>query len=450
MKNKSIFFCNECGYETPKWLGKCPGCGAWNSMVEEKIKTETNHKKTSASKLQNKAKKLKDVDMTADKRISTGIGEFDRVLGGGIVKGSLVLVGGDPGIGKSTLLLQMCKTIGASGTILYVSAEESNKQIKMRAQRLGVENDNLLLFSETELGTITEEILELLPDVVIIDSIQTIYSEDVSSAPGSVTQVREASASLMRIAKENEIPVFIVGHVTKDGAIAGPKVLEHMVDCVLYFEGDRHKYNRILRSVKNRFGSTNEIGVFEMRDKGLMEILNPSMMLIDGRPEDISGSCVVCTMEGTRPVLAEIQALVSKTSFPVPRRMSDGIDYNRLVLLIAVLEKKVGLKLGFQDVYANVVGGLRIDEPAADLGVALAVSTGFIGNSIGKHVLAIGEVGLTGEVRSVNMIEKRVNEAKKLGFTEIVVPKGNKGDFTVPDGVKIHYVSNLKEAINIF
>ncbi|OQB16022.1 MAG: hypothetical protein BWY15_00150 [Firmicutes bacterium ADurb.Bin193] len=449
MKNKTVFFCNDCGYESQKWVGKCPACGMWNTMVEEKISPEgsksarKDYMKTEAAR----SKRLADIEAEREERFYTGISELDRVLGGGIVKGSLVLVGGDPGIGKSTLLLQMCETVGTKENILYVSAEESQSQIKMRADRLGVKNPSLLLLSETDLERICDAISETSPKIVIIDSVQTVYSGELTSAAGSVSQVREVTAALMRIAKESGISVFIVGHVTKDGAIAGPKVLEHMVDCVLYFEGERHQFYRILRAVKNRFGSTNEIGVFEMCDKGLSEITNPSMMLLSGRPEDVSGSCVICTLEGTRPVLAEVQALVSRSNFPAPRRMSAGIDYNRINLLIAVLEKRVGLNLSTQDAYVNVVGGIRVDEPAADLGVALAIASSFKGIKIPSGTLAVGEVGLTGEVRAVNSIDKRIAEGIKLGFDCIIIPAGNEKHIPPSGGTVIHKVSNIQEAI---
>ncbi len=452
MKEKTVFFCSECGYETPKWLGKCPGCDAWGTLVEQRV---TKPSKSSASSFvsaspASRPKKLKEVAVTAEERFTTGIDEFDRVLGGGIVKGSLILIGGAPGIGKSTLSLQMCRTIDTDKTILYVSAEESQAQIKMRADRLGIENENMLLYAETNLDEIEATISEFNPAVVIIDSIQTVYRPSLTSASGSVSQVRDATMSLMKIAKENNISVFIVGHVTKEGSLAGPRVLEHMVDCVLYFEGQQHQQHRILRAVKNRFGSTNEIGVFEMCDKGLEQVLNPSMLMLGERPGDVSGSCVVSTMEGTRPILAEIQALVSKTPFPVPKRMSAGIDYNRISLIIAVLEKRVRLNLSNQDAYVNVTGGMKIDEPAADLGIALAVASSFKGFAVPKTVAAMGEIGLTGEVRAVSFAQRRINEAVKLGFDTILVPSWNKKGITPPENVKIHYVSNVGEAIALF
>lgn len=451
MKAKTVFFCSECGYETSKWMGKCPGCGCWNTFVEEKISKQSAQPAAKGSFTGEKAKpkKLHDISVTEEERFTTGIQEFDRVLGGGLVKGSMILVGGDPGIGKSTLLLQMCQTVSSDAHILYASAEESQKQIKMRADRLGVTNDKVLLLAETNLEQITDAIQQARPEIVIIDSIQTVYCPELTSAPGSVSQVREATMTLMRIAKENAISVFVVGHVTKDGALAGPRVLEHMVDCVLYFEGERHQFHRILRGVKNRFGSTNEIGVFEMCDKGLMEVENPSAMLLSGRPDNVSGSCVVCSMEGTRPVLAEIQALVTRTNFPAPKRMSAGIDYNRVSLIMAVLEKRVGLHLSTQDAYINVIGGMRLDEPAVDLGVAIAIASGFQDFTVASNVVAIGEVGLTGEIRSVNAIDKRIAEASKMGFTSILLPEGNANGLAVPDGVQVKPVSNIAQALKL-
>jgi len=383
---KTVFVCQECGYESPKWLGKCPACNQWNTLIEE-IQEETA--KALPVALRVRPVRLTEVEITNEERFSTGSMELDRVLGGGVVKGSLILVGGDPGIGKSTLLLQICEYIGKGAKILYASGEESASQIKLRADRLGITTQNLLLISETNLDNIIQSIHEIKPDMVIVDSIQTIFKPELTSAPGSISQVREGTISLMRVAKDNGIAVFIVGHVTKEGTLAGPRVLEHMVDCVLYFEGERHQSYRILRAVKNRFGSTNEIGIFEMQDKGLMEVDNPSMMFLSGRPNNVSGSCVICTLEGTRPVLAEIQALVSPTSFGIPRRMSTGIDNNRVTLLMAVLEKRVGLNLQNQDAYINVVGGIRIDEPAADLGVAIAIASSFKNFEISHDTMAV-------------------------------------------------------------
>ena len=451
MKEKTVFFCTECGYESSKWMGKCMACGAWNSMVEQKVsKTTKSASAASVATPASRPKKLKDVSVTEEERFTTGISEFDRVLGGGVVRGSLVLIGGAPGIGKSTLSLQMCRTIGEDKTILYVSAEESQAQIKMRADRLGVTSDNILLYSETNLDEIEATINETSPSVVIIDSVQTVYRPELTSASGSVSQVREATMTLMKLAKENNISVFIVGHVTKDGNLAGPRVLEHMVDCVLYFEGQQHQQHRILRAVKNRFGSTNEIGVFEMCDKGLTEVLNPSELMLGERQDNVQGSCVICSMEGTRPILVEVQALVTKTAFPVPRRMATGVDFNRVSLIMAVLEKRVKLNLGTQDGYVNVTGGMRIDEPAADLGIALAIASSFKGFSIPKTTAVIGEIGLTGEVRAVNFAERRISEAVKLGFDRVVIPAWNKNSVKPINGVKIDIVSSVSEAIELF
>ena len=447
-KEKIIYSCVECGASFPKWQGKCTTCGEWNCLVEEVQSAPSKHDNILMSK--NEPKKLAEIELGDDNRFSSGIGELDRVLGGGIVAGSLVLVGGDPGIGKSTLLLQMCGQLtvdSGRSTVLYASGEESQKQIKIRANRLSIKNDNLLLVSENNLDNIIRYAADKKPAILIVDSVQTVYKPDIPSTPGSVNQIREVTMTLMKIAKETGIVVFLVGHVTKGGELAGPKILEHMVDCVLYFEGEQHQFHRILRSVKNRFGSTNEIGVFEMRDIGLVEVANPSEMLLSGRPENTAGSCVVCTMEGTRPILAEIQALVSHTSYNLPRRMSTGIDNYRLSMLIAVLEKRVGLNLSGEDAYINVIGGLRLDEPAVDLGVALAICSSFRNMPIDNRIMAIGEVGLTGEVRCVNMIEKRINEAAKLGFATCIIPKGNAKDVKLPKGIEIIEVENVKDAL---
>lgn len=447
MKAKTVFVCNECGYESPKWLGRCVACNAWNSMTEERVATAVS-KGRGNSDFKNSPKHIDEIELTNEERFTSGIGELDRVLGGGIVKGSLVLVGGDPGIGKSTLLLQMCQSVAAESCILYASGEESQNQIKIRGQRLGIHNKKLLLLSETNLDSIFEAVEKCKPSVLIIDSVQTMYKPDLSSAPGSVSQVREVTINLMRLAKEMGISVFLVGHVTKEGTIAGPRVLEHIVDCVLYFEGERHHFHRILRSVKNRFGSTNEIGVFEMREAGLVEVLNPSLMLLDGRPDNAAGSCIICTLEGSRPMLAEVQALVAATNFNIPRRMSTGIDQNRISLLMAVLEKRVGMNLGGQDAYINVIGGIRVDEPAADLGIVLAIASSFRSIPLPKNYIAIGEVGLTGEVRAVNSIDKRLAEASKLGFDTVIVPKGN-ADNLPACTVKIIPVSNVRQALEV-
>ncbi len=446
-KIKTSYICQECGYEAAKWFGKCPACEQWNTMVEEVQKSNKYKKQSYLSKT--KPVQLHEVEVTEEDRVFTGIHELDRVLGGGIVKGSLVLVGGDPGIGKSTLLLQICQTLGRENDILYSSGEESVRQIKIRADRLGVTAHKLLLIAETNLDTILMGIEEEAPNVVIIDSIQTIFKSELTSAPGSVSQVREVTMQLMKVAKEKNIAIFIVGHVTKEGTLAGPRVLEHMVDCVLYFEGERHQSYRVLRAVKNRFGSTNEIGVFEMGDSGLIEVRNPSQMLLSGRPVDVSGSCVICTLEGTRPVLAEIQALVSSTSFGMPRRMSTGLDYNRISLLMAVLEKRVGLNIQNQDAYVNVVGGIKIDEPAADLGIVIAIASSFKNFQVPQETVVMGEVGLTGEVRSINNVDKRVNEAAKLGFKKCIVPMENIKKLKKIDGVQVIGVKNIREALEL-
>ena len=439
LKQKTVFVCNDCGHESGKWLGKCPACGAWNSMTEERVQPAA--RKNNDIYIKPEPLRLSDIELTEEERFTTGIAEFDRVLGGGIVKGSLVLVGGDPGIGKSTLLTQMCQT--ATGGILYASGEESQKQIKIRAERLGITNSELMLLAETNMEVILDAAQAQNPAIIIVDSVQTVYMPELTSAPGSVSQVREVTINLMRFAKERGVAIFLVGHVTKEGAIAGPKVLEHMVDCVLYFEGERHHFYRILRGVKNRFGSTNEIGVFEMCDAGLKEVENPSQMLLEGRPTDASGSCVICTMEGTRPILAEVQALISTSGFNMPRRMATGVEQNRVAMLMAVLEKRVGMNLANQDAYVNVIGGLKVDEPAADLGIALAIASSFRNKPLPHNVLAIGEVGLTGEIRAVNSIEKRVKEAAKLGFEMCIVPKGSGcgGD------IKVIEVSSVGEAL---
>ena len=422
-KTKNVFVCSNCGYESAKWLGKCPACNEWNSFYEEKF-TKTN--KVSENKKIVKATKLNEVEKKMTTRFSTGIKELDRVLGGGMVEGSLILLGGEPGIGKSTLILQICNSINLSGNILYISGEESAEQVKLRADRLNIKNDNLLFLSQTDIDLIKNEVEEVNPKLVIIDSIQTIYSDDISSAPGSVSQVREITSQIMRLCKQSGITTIIIGHVTKDGNIAGPRVLEHMVDTVLYLEGERYFSYRILRSVKNRFGSTNEIGMFQMHDSGMLEIENPSQILISERDGNPSGSIIVASAEGTRCILVELQALVTPSVFGLPRRTANGIDYNRLTLLIAVLEKKAGLMLGNQDVYLNIVGGIRINQPATDLGIVLSVASSFKNISISPQLVAIGEVGLTGEVRAVNLIEKRIKEAEKLGFKTCIIPENNK------------------------
>lgn len=450
---KTVFFCQHCGYESPKWLGQCPGCREWNSFVEESV-SGTGKSAAGKSGLAAPDKKrqepvmLAQIQVQEDERIKTNIEELDRVLGGGIVPGSMVLVGGDPGIGKSTLLLQVCRELTAGRhKVLYISGEESLRQIKLRAKRIGDFNENLFLLCETNLEMIRSAIERMKPEMVVIDSIQTMYNEDVSSAPGSVSQVRESTGVLMQIAKGMGICVFIVGHVTKDGSVAGPRVLEHMVDTVLYFEGDRQVLYRILRGVKNRFGSTNEIGVFEMQEGGLAEVKNPSQVMLNGRPIDASGTAVVCSVEGTRPILIEIQALVTRTNFGLPRRTSVGIDYNRVNLLMAVLEKRVGMHLGDCDAYVNLAGGMKLGEPAIDLGIVLAIASSYKNQVLDPGMLIFGEVGLSGEVRGVSMAETRVREAEKLGFTACMLPKANVESIQGNYKMKLIGVSNLKEAM---
>jgi DNA repair protein RadA/Sms len=449
-KLKTIFVCQECGYESMGWLGKCPACSQWNTFVEELqgIKTRVAHNTV----VRTMPISIDDIRVDSEERYSTGMKELDRVLGGGMVKGSLILVGGDPGIGKSTLLLQVCNKANPDLKVLYVSGEESIKQIKMRANRLGVKKSNLLLVAETGFKTIESLINDEKPGLVVIDSIQTIFNDELTSAPGSVSQVRDVTAGLMRIAKSQGVTIIIVGHVTKEGSIAGPRVLEHMVDTVLYFEGERHLNFRIIRSVKNRFGSTNELGIFEMRDTGLEEVDNPSMALLSGKPENAPGSVVVASLEGTRPMLVEIQALVCTTGFGVPRRMATGVDYNRIVLLMAVLEKRVGMQLCNYDAYVNVVGGLKIDEPACDLGIISAVASSFKNIPIDDSTVVIGEVGLTGEVRAVNQVEKRIMEASRIGFKNCIIPAGNEKVIKqIKDAgtVNIRVVENVQQTLEM-
>ncbi len=443
-KIKSKFVCNACGYESVKFWGKCPNCNEWGTFEEQVVSTTT----VSAGKAKKHVEitPIDQVDESSGDRILTGLGEFDRVLGGGLVVGSLVLVGGDPGIGKSTLLLQVCQKFAEEKKVYYVSGEESKSQIKIRANRLGVCHSNISLISETDMDTVVQLALDNQPDILIIDSIQTMSCQHVSSAPGSATQIREATAALMRLAKENGITVFVIGHVTKEGALAGPKMLEHMVDTVLYFEGDKNLSYRLLRAVKNRFGSTNEIGVFDMVSSGLVEIDNPSKMFLEGRPKNVPGSCVTCLMEGTRPILAEVQALVSKTSYPNPRRTSTGVDYNRMSLLVAVLEKRANHQLFNQDVYLNVIGGFRIDETSADLAIALAIASSLADFEIPSDLLVLGEVGLSGEIRAVSFIEKRINEAKKLGFNKVMIP-GRNNIKNITSDIEIIQVKSLSQAI---
>ena len=444
-KAKTVFVCNNCGYESSKWLGKCPGCNEWNSFYEEKI---TKISEKNGTKQQSKPPMLlKEVEKSENTRISTGFMELDRVLGGGLVVGSLLLLGGEPGIGKSTLILQICQNVKTEGKVLYVSGEESAEQIKLRADRLNVDKNNLYFLGETNIEQIEENILNMSPEIVIIDSIQTIYSEDITSAAGSVSQVREITARIMKMCKTNNITTIIIGHVTKDGNIAGPRVLEHMVDAVLYLEGERYFSYRILRGVKNRFGSTNEIGMFEMLNEGLKEIENPSSILISERDDNPAGSIIVASMEGTRPLLIELQALTTQTIFGMPRRTSIGIDYNRLTLLGAVLEKKAGAMLSNQDIYLNVVSGIKINEPAIDLGIVLCVYSSLKNIPIPKDVVVIGEVGLTGEVRNVNLIEKRIKEAEKLGFKKCIIPQSNKKLLKETFKLDIIGVKNIIEAM---
>ena len=449
MKTKTVYFCTNCGNEFPQWLGKCPSCGAWNTLTEH-VEAPT---KLSASVRRDRADRrprhLSQIVSGSEQRFSTGMGELDRVLGGGAVQGSLVLVGGAPGIGKSTLLLQICGALCKTGTVLYVSGEESESQLKMRAERLGVLPENLLLFAETEIDTILATVKETKPDILIVDSIQTMSGSNHDSSPGSITQVKDCTLALMQLSKSTGVTIFVVGHVNKDGAIAGPKVLEHMVDCVLYFEGERAGVYRLLRAAKNRFGSTNEIGVFEMDSDGLREIPNPSQLLLAGRPKNASGTCVACAMEGTRPLLAEVQALVTRSFFNVPRRTTDGFDYNRAALLTAVLEKRGGLKLGECDIYLNVIGGLNIDEPGSDLPVAIAIASSFRDVPVDESLIAIGEVGLTGEIRMVSNLDQRLSEIRRLGFERCIIPKHGSDAIRAPEGLQLLRVRNLREAIEI-
>ena len=446
-KAKTIFFCTDCGTESPKWLGRCPGCGAFNTMQEHIEKpTPTGKVKIGAAR---QPRPIRELDSGDEIRFSTGMGELDRVLGGGAVAGSLVLVGGAPGIGKSTLLLQICDVLCKDRRVLYISGEESERQLKLRAQRLGVQPEELLILSETQLSDIVDVVDNTKPDILIVDSIQTLYSDTNESAPGSVSQVKDCTMALMQLSKQQGITVFVVGHINKDGNIAGPKVLEHMVDCVLYFEGDPNSSYRLLRAAKNRFGSTNEIGVFEMGDSGLAEVPNPSQMLLEGRPEGAPGTCVACVMEGTRPVLAEVQALVSKTSFNVPRRTSDGFDFNRAALLLAVAEKRAGLKLSMFDAYINVIGGLRLDEPGADLPIILAVASSYRDSAIADDLVAVGEVGLTGEIRNVSNLSQRLSEVARLGFKKCIIPKNAPEKLEIPVGLTVYRVHNIREAIEI-
>ena len=444
-KNKTVFVCSECGNESSKWLGKCPACQAWNSFYEQKV-VETRNKDIK-DKTKSIPQKLNSYEAKETLRINTGFSELNRVLGGGLVKGSLVLLGGEPGIGKSTLILQICDKIKGDGKVLYVSGEESAEQIKLRADRLNINNEDILFLGETDIDLVNEAIININPKLVIIDSIQTMYSDEITAAAGSVSQVREITSQVMRVCKSKGITTIIIGHVTKEGNIAGPRVLEHMVDTVLYLEGERYFSYRILRGVKNRFGSTNEIGMFEMKEEGMCEITNPSDILISERDDNPAGSCIVSSMEGTRSILVELQALTSQTVFGYPKRTANGIDFNRLSLLIAVLEKKAGLNLGSQDVYLNVVGGLKINEPSIDLGIMMATASSFKNIPIPKDMIIIGEVGLTGEVRRINLIEKRIKEAEKLGFKSCIIPESNKKDLKDKYKLDIIGVRNINDAM---
>lgn len=446
-KSKTVFYCTECGNETPRWQGKCPACGAWNTLAEHIDRGA--RAKSAPVGVSRTPRLITDIDTETEIRFSTGLNELDRVLGGGAVLGSLVLVGGAPGIGKSTLLLQICSSLCKEYKVLYVSGEESEKQLSYRAQRIGVASDNLYVLSENHLPQVLESVEEIAPEILIVDSVQTLYTDDSDSAPGSVSQVKECTMSLMHLAKSGGITVFVVGHINKDGAIAGPKVLEHMVDCVLYFEGELNSTYRLLRAAKNRFGSTNEIGVFEMANSGLIEVRNPSQMLLQGRPKGASGTCVACLMEGTRPILAEVQALVTKTSFNVPRRTSDGFDYNRAALLMAVAEKRANMALSAYDAYINVIGGLQINETGADLAVVLALASSYRDSAIPDDLVAIGEVGLTGEIRAVSNISQRLSEIARLGFKRCIIPETNAVKLVKPSNLEVHCVKDLRQAIEI-
>lgn len=448
-KAKTVFFCTECGNETAKWQGRCPACGAWNTIEEHISKPAPAGNRPAPVGMSRTAQRLSQVTSDDELRFCTGMGELDRVLGGGAVAGSLVLVSGAPGIGKSTLLLQICDRLCQERKVLYVSGEESEKQLKLRAERIGTEPEDLYILSETRLSDILESVSTVQPDILIVDSIQTLYNEMNESSPGSVSQVKDCTMSLMQLSKSEGITVFVVGHINKDGAIAGPKVLEHMVDCVLYFEGDPNTSYRLLRAAKNRFGSTNEIGVFEMVDTGLVEVPNPSQQLLEGRPAGAPGTCVACVIEGTRPVLAEVQALVSKTTFNVPRRTADGFDFNRAALLLAVAEKRCNMKISAFDSYINVIGGLRLDEPAADLPVILAVASSYRDQPIDGDMVAVGEVGLTGEIRSVSQMNQRLAEVARLGFKKCILPKNGAEKLEIPEGLTVYRVKNLREAIEI-
>ena len=450
-KKKTVFFCTECGNETLKWAGRCPACGAWNTVVEQEIQPVNRGARSGGGRNSGfhsvKAVSLTEIDTTEEVRFLTGMGELDRVLGGGGVKGSLALVGGAPGVGKSTLMLQICGSLCRENQVLYVSGEESVRQLKLRAQRLGVASANLLVLSETGLEDVLQSVSEEEPDILIVDSIQTLYNGALDSPPGSITQVKDCTMALMQLAKGRDITVFVIGHVNKEGSIAGPKVLEHMVDCVLYFEGEQHSSCRILRAAKNRFGATNEIGVFEMLDNGLEEVENPSQMLLSGRPDGAPGTCVTCVMEGIRPVLAEIQALLAPAPYGSARRSSNGFDYNRASMLLAVLEKRGGLKVSTCDAYLNIIGGLTLDEPAADLAAVLALASSYLDRPIAPDLAAIGEVGLTGELRVVNNLDQRLSEVRRLGFRRCVIPRRKGKAAEGPEGLQVVEAANIGEAI---
>ena len=448
---KTVYICSECEYQTPKWMGKCPSCGAWNSFVEDVIDTSPKpapSRRTAERIGENHAELFDNLELPNYMRSNTGMSELDRVLGGGLVYGSVVLLSGEPGIGKSTLLMQICTSLGKARKVLYVSGEESRGQLKLRAERIGLSGNNIYILTETNIESILDECDKLKPDIIIVDSIQTIYNDRLTSTPGSVTQVKETALSFMNKAKSDGASVVLVGHVNKEGGIAGPKVLEHMVDAVLYFEGERHQSYRIIRAIKNRYGSTNEIGVFEMTDRGLVEVENPSEMLLAGRPKNTSGNCAACIIEGTRPIIAEVQALVTPTVFPAPRRNSNGIDYNRMSLILAVLEKRLGLKFSANDAYLNVIGGLYLDEPAADLAISLSLISSLSERAVPDELIAIGELGLSGEIRAVSQIESRIKEAARLGFTKIVLPKRNYDKLNFrPNGIELIPITGIYEAL---